>query len=653
MPHLGSHPHRRDASATLCHSAHIGVQQRGQRLTPEVASGGARGHVGAYAVARGVGRWPDRRFGGNVTRAGRGAAKTGARGAKPASAPRRKAPTYRAGRERKGEPARRGACETPPSAHAAPPPDAALAANLTSGGDALPPLEWALRFLPHVFTDAPADFHYELMNDLADPAKRLIARVAPRGHAKSTCATFAYPLWCICTRRRRNILIITHESSLATQFVRDIRNELECNADIRAAYGDLTAATTPPETVERDDEDTNESGATGRGTRQRARRGPPRRRKWSESIFTAANGVTVQARGSEAGLRGTRIGADRPDLILCDDIEKDELVASPESRRKVEHWLRRVVMPALAPQGQLVVLGSILHHDSLLANLSNRRRFPCWDYRVYRALEGGRAPADRASPNATDCASSGPAGSDDDDALRALWPARWPVQRLREERQRIGTLAFEQEYQGNPVDEATRVFRPEWLRSYEPHELVESRLVNLVAVDPATGAESGDYFALWAGGVDSETGIIYTRELRLERIDFVLQVRRIVEAFKRWNPVRIGVETTAYQAALKQSLDEVGRTQGLYLPVVALSPVGGKRVRIQSVAPFFENGTFRLPPALDPEAEAQFLHFPSAKHDDAPDVCAMAIALARSLATGPLGETRPRSEDRRFFLGTW
>jgi hypothetical protein len=49
-------------------------------------------------------------------------------------------------------------------------------------------------------------------------------------------------------------------------------------------------------------------------------------------------------------------------------------------------------MPALAPGGQLLVLGSLLHYDSLLANLRDRRHFPHWDYAVYRALEAEPGP---------------------------------------------------------------------------------------------------------------------------------------------------------------------------------------------------------------------------------------------------------------------
>jgi predicted phage terminase large subunit-like protein len=481
---------------------------------------------------------------------------------RPRSAVRRAAATRARTRRREG------ASDAPPPVQ----PDAPL--QPPAADDVL---SWAQRFLPHYFTEAPAPFHGELLRDAADDRRRLIARIAPRGHAKSTCLALAYPLWCVCTQRRRNIVIVTQEASLATQFVRDLRVELESNEALRDAHGDLVD-----------------------------------RAKWAEQKFTTVTGVTVQAKGARASFRGVRCGPQRPDLIIADDLEKDEDVSSPEGRRKLEHWLRRVVLPALAPEGRVIVLGSLLHYDCLLANLANPQRFPGWDYRVYRAREA-QLLADGTA------------------RVEPLWPARWPLGRLDEERGRIGTLAFEQEYMANPVDDSQRAFKPEWLRRYDESELVPQRLVNLIAVDPATGANAGDFFALWVGSVDTATGIIYTRSLALERIGIVDQVQRIVAAADRWRPVRIAIETNAYQKALKDILDHESRTRGLYLPVVALHTRGEKRARIEGTAAFFENGTFRLPPALDPEAESQFLHFPRARHDDAPDVCAMGLELARSL----------------------
>jgi predicted phage terminase large subunit-like protein len=459
------------------------------------------------------------------------------------------------------------------------------------------PLKWARRFLPEYFTDDPCQFHVELFEALQDSNRRCVACVAPRGHAKSTCASLAFPLWCICEGRRRNIVIVTHEGSLATQFVSDIRTELETNEHILDTYGDLCA---PNRT---DDAD------------KLSKSKHKRRMTWQRDRFTTNTGITVQAKGSGAGFRGMRVGPNRPDLIICDDLEKDELVQSAEMRRKLEQWLRKVVMPALAPDGRLIVLGSLIHYDSLLANLRDRRRFPRWDYRVYRALEGELRP-------------------DGTYRMVALWPARWPVRRLYEERERIGTYAFEGEYQANPIDDTIRVFRPEWLQRYEEHELAGRRLVNLVAVDPAVGKTAGDYFAVWVGSVATDDGTIYTRRLTLERIGIVEQRKRIIAAYEMWRPVKIGIETNVYQEALRQMLEEDSRRLGLYMPLVPLQTRQNKELRIAGTAAFYENGTFRLPPALDPEAERQFLHFPKGGHDDAPDVCAMGIELARSLRTG-------------------
>ncbi|MBK8913160.1 MAG: hypothetical protein IPM64_00930 [Phycisphaerales bacterium] len=398
------------------------------------------------------------------------------------------------------------------------------------------------------------------------------------------------------------------------------------------------------------------------------RSAPPRanrRPKWTESLLITRNGISIQAKSTGASFRGTRVGPHRPDLIICDDLEKDEHVQSPQRRARLDAWLRRVVIPALAPGGRIVVLGSLIHHDSLLANLRDPQRYPGWDYRVYRALNPSpdsapdalhshttHPPAADASPSVASDPPSAPHSPPAPVRLQALWPARWPVERLEAERARIGTLAFEQEYQANPVDDALRVFRPEWLRRYDPRTLDARNLTTILAIDPAAGSDAGDFFALWAGSIDHETGTIYTRELSLARVGIVDQVRLIRAAHLRWRPLKIGIEVTAYQVVLRQILDELGRREGEYFPIVPIHSSANKRARIEGSAPFFENGTLLFPPDLDPVAEAQFLQFPRARHDDAPDVCAMGIELARTVQRALRVEvlTAPRTDFRDWRL---
>jgi hypothetical protein len=157
-------------------------------------------------------------------------------------------------------------------------------------------------------------------------------------------------------------------------------------------------------------------------------------------------------------------------------------------------------------------------------------------------------------------------------------------------------------------------------------------------VDPAGGRANGDFFALGIGSVDKASQTIYTRELTLARCPVTQQIAMIVNAYDKWRPLQIGIETNGYQITLKQYLDQESRKRGWYMPITELHTHTHKEMRIRAIAPLFERGDFRLPRDLDPEVERQFLQFPGAGRDDAPDVCAMGIDVARSLAHEPVGE---------------
>src|SRR5262245_37045346 len=64
---------------------------------------------------------------------------------------------------------------------------------------ALPFRKWALDYLGSYFPDPPSQFHAWLSTELGTLHHRRGSRLnvlAPRGAAKSTWSTFAYPLYC-------------------------------------------------------------------------------------------------------------------------------------------------------------------------------------------------------------------------------------------------------------------------------------------------------------------------------------------------------------------------------------------------------------------------------------------------------------------------
>ena len=64
-----------------------------------------------------------------------------------------------------------------------------------------------------------------------------VAIAVPRGHAKSTAITFAYALSLVLFRESRHLLVISANESLASDFLNDIRIELQENEKLTGLFG--------------------------------------------------------------------------------------------------------------------------------------------------------------------------------------------------------------------------------------------------------------------------------------------------------------------------------------------------------------------------------------------------------------------------------
>jgi hypothetical protein len=89
---------------------------------------------------------------------------------------------------------------------------------------------------------------------------------------------------------------------------------------------------------------------------------------------------------------GIRHHQHRPSMIVVDDLEDVEQTASAEQRQKLRDWFEGTLLKMSEPNTNVVVVGTILHYDSLLANLTGERttsRQPpvsAWESYVYRAV---------------------------------------------------------------------------------------------------------------------------------------------------------------------------------------------------------------------------------------------------------------------------
>ena len=109
---------------------------------------------------------------------------------------------------------------------------------------------------------------------------------------------------------------------------------------------------------------------------------------WQTKKIVLSNGVCLMAKGAGGSMRGVRHRENRPDMVICDDILKDDAAESPTQRDKIYRWVKRVVIP-LGKKIFLIFVNTIFHEDDLINRLLNEiedgkhndwigLRFSCW-----------------------------------------------------------------------------------------------------------------------------------------------------------------------------------------------------------------------------------------------------------------------------------
>src|SRR5690625_7242667 len=90
--------------------------------------------------------------------------------------------------------------------------------------------------------------------------------------------------------------------------------------------------------------------------------------------FITSSNMKVEAKGLGTQVRGLRHGSTRPDLFILDDIESDESTSTPEQIAKAKAWFNDSMLPALAKDGLVIYLGTILCYGSLLHYVRSEER---------------------------------------------------------------------------------------------------------------------------------------------------------------------------------------------------------------------------------------------------------------------------------------
>lgn len=479
-------------------------------------------------------------------------------------------------------------------------------------------LEWGRMYLPAHFRLPPSRMHRGLaswLDMLHELRGTKLNVIGPRGGAKSTLVTLAYVLRCAVEAREPYIWIVSDTRPQALLHLQNVREELIHNGALRTAY---------------------ESAATmQRGGRERIR----------------LAGSTIEAFSTGQRIRGRRMNAHRPTLIVCDDVQNDRHMESPRARELSQRWFHGTLAKAGTKRTNIINLATALHRDALALELA---RTPGWIAETYRAIaawpqhmelwnEWEAIYSDVADPTCRDRAQRFYDEHRTAMHLGAelLWPEEEDLYTLMKMRAEGGHSAFEREKQGSPLHPELCEWPAEYFGDHLWFEEWPRQLqVKVLALDPSKGSDArrGDYSALVVVGIDM-AGLMFV-EADLARRPTPQIVADGVELVRRFRPHAFGIETNQFQELLADEISSEFNRQGvLGIAPWTINNHVSKVVRIRRLGPFLASKRVRFKsdsPGTRMLVE-QLRDFPNSNHDDGPDALEMAIRLANGLLEGEGG----------------
>lgn len=449
--------------------------------------------------------------------------------------------------------------------------------------------------------DEPAatpDFHRVMWTEAADESLPQCAWAAPRNHAKTSAITLTFALAAIAFRFRDHVLIISDSEGQATAQVKEIKNEILENDALRRDFGISGLL-----------KDTEQEIII---------------------IFVDGHQVRVIAKGSEQRLRGMKWRNKRPNLMLGDDLEFDEIVMNPERLKKFKAWFFKQLIPACAKNCLVRIVGTILSFDSLLMNLmeESQKEDPKWRTHLWSAHESF------------------------DDFSNILWPEHWPEQRLRELRQSLINQgqadAYSQEMLNRPLAEGSSFFEEDdmvaiphpLIRDWELDDDTPRQLVFYASIDLAVSIrQSADLAVITVATLDANNflDIVDVKKGRMGAEVFVEELFRVAEEYEIELFI---VEAGAIQKSLMPFINAEMARRGKFLNFHFMTPSKDKQTRAQSIRARMRAKSVRFDKTAGwyDYARMEMVQFPRGKHDDFVDTMSQFGQALDTLITPPSEE---------------
>lgn len=415
-------------------------------------------------------------------------------------------------------------------------------------------------------------FQREMMAIAQDLSIKLGVITSFRGSSKSTIFSLAFPLWAIFgILHLKYIVIVCQNQARAQQTLLNIRRELEENTSLIENLGPFI-------------ENSN---------------------IWNnDTIEILRFGARISVFSINESIRGIRFRENRPQLIICDDLEDVQSAKSIEGRDVLWQLINSEILPAGDCDTRYFFIGNLVHEDSAMMRFKKQM------------LEGKIDGIYREYPLVNQDG-------------KILWPGKFhnneDVEKLK---RTIGSeIDFLREYMLKIVPTTDQVIPPEWIRYYSTRDLPPDDGLEhiLVSIDPAISTNDAA----------CNTGIVILRVYKLEEDlkiyvdpyvinkrmhldEAVLELKNIQKMFANYT-INFIVEGVGMQMGYAEALQREG------IPAEIVKIEGqDKHARLMNVSMLIKNNLFFSDHGNN-EIVNQVIYFDASKYLDLVDALTLGL----------------------------
>ena len=460
----------------------------------------------------------------------------------------------------------------------------------------------ALTLFPGHFTRPFCEVHKQIFSILDDDSIKMGAIAAPRGFGKTTTIGLGFVGRRALFRDDPYIVYVSSTATEAAAKVKTLAHELLENEEIRELFGDLKGV------------------------------------KWAEEKgeieLSDENGAFcfIQAKGAGSQIRGLKWGKHRPSLFIIDDLEDAEEVQNEMIRKKLKEWFFADLIGARDQSSnsktRVIVIGTILHEDALLANLLDEGAIDEDDLLLDESLKIMKQRENFVTLRLEAC----------DDEFNSVWPEYLTSEELRYKAavyERRGLLdVFYREWRNIVIAKDSATFQKSMFRYYDEDDkdfkASLSGIETIIVVDPAKTANTTSAFtAILAVGFDCRTNRIYVRDAINRKLTPDQIFTEALDMADRFNTCVIGIEVTGLNNFVIYPFDQAAAVRKRFYDIKHIKAIKEKTLRVAGLAYFYRVGSVyhNKDVHVHGTLETQLMSFPRSKYWDVMDCLANIIEM--------------------------